>query len=214
MNYIIAIDGPAGSGKSTISKIISKKYNLLFLSTGKYYRALSYLFNKNKLNNIDENFIALVKSSEINLKDEQIFLNDENITNLITDDQIQNCISLISSNETIRDIVNDKIRVFSKNKSIIMDGRDIGTVVFPEADLKIYLTASSWVRAKRRKNELVQLGKRVNKLIIWFSIIKRDYKDKHRKIAPLKKAKDAIEISSTKFSIDQVVNEISKYIKR
>ncbi len=214
MNYIIAIDGVAGSGKSTVSKLLSKKYNLFFISSGKYYRAITYLYNKNNFHEINEDFINLVNETNIKLDNDSIYLNGEDISNQITDEMISNNISLIANNEIIRNIVNQKIREFSKEKDIIMDGRDIGTVVFPNANLKIYITASSWERTKRRKKELLELNKKVNIFSIWNSIVKRDYKDKHRKIAPLIKSKDAIKISSTKMSIEEVVNEISKHIKR
>lgn len=214
MSYIVAIDGPAGSGKSTISKILSEKYNLLFISSGKYYRALTYLFNKNNFKEINEEFIQQASNAKIDINDNKIFLNNNDITSKITDELVSNNISLISSHEQIREIVNEKIRDVSKKHDIVMDGRDIGTVVFPNANLKIYLTASSWQRAKRRKKELIAMDKNVGLFSIWKSIVNRDYKDKHRKIAPLKKASDAIVISSTKFTINEVIDKISKYIKR
>lgn len=214
MSYIIAIDGPSSSGKSTISKILSKKFNLFFISSGKYYRCLTYLYNHGNFNRVDEKFIDEARSSKITITDDKVFLNDIDVTNEITDDMISNNISLISNDKNIREIVNDKIRFFAKDNDVIMDGRDIGTVVFPNANLKIYLTASSVVRSKRRKLELENLNKNVSFISIWLSIIRRDYKDKHRKVAPLKKAKDSIVISSTKYSINEIVEKISHFIER
>lgn len=214
MNNVIAIDGPAGSGKTTISKEIARKYNFKFISSGKFYRAATYLFISNNFVEINEGFLKLLENANIYTDKTGTFLNGASIDGKISDADISSRISLISSNGKVREIINSKINALSNSEKIIMDGRDIGTVVFPNAKLKFFLTASPIKRAKRRVNELKSLGIKSSFIKILISVIKRDYNDKHRKIAPLKKAKDSIKISTSNKNIETIVKIISEYVER
>jgi len=209
---IIAIDGPAGAGKSTIAKELSKKFNFTYISSGKIYRSIAlYLSN----NNVDIKNRDLVKNEikNINISYENEFcLNDNPVENFINSDIISKLTSDISKFSFVRDFVQNIIEDVSKGKNIIMDGRDIGTKVFPKADYKFYLTASVEERANRRFKELKKKGLDVKYKAIYESIKDRDFNDTHRDISPLKKAKDAVVIDSNNKSIKEVVDEMSKYI--
>lgn len=209
---IIAIDGPAGAGKSTIAKELSKKFNFTYISSGKIYRSIAlYLSN----NNVDIKNRDLVKNEikNINIRYEnEFYLNDNPVENFINSDIISKLTSDISKFSFVRDFVQNIIEDVSKGKNIIMDGRDIGTKVFPKADYKFYLTASVEERANRRFKELKKKGLDVKYKAIYESIKDRDFNDTHRDISPLKKAKDAVVIDSNNKSIKEVVDEMSKYI--
>ncbi|MCI5840050.1 MAG: (d)CMP kinase [Peptoniphilaceae bacterium] len=209
--YIIALDGPSGAGKSTISKLISQKLNIEYLDTGAMYRAVTkyFLDNNIELENDDEIKNTLDKI-KITFESGDIYLNNENISDEIRTEEINSNVSFISSLKSIREFLVNEQRNISKNKSIILDGRDIGTVVFPNADYKFFLTASSDVRAKRRYDQDI-----TNETFeeIKSSIEKRDYFDSHREISPLKRACDAILIDSSNLTIEQTVNEIINVIK-
>jgi len=209
---IIAIDGPAGAGKSTIAKELSKKFNFTYISSGKIYRSIAlYLSN----NNVDIKNRNLVKNEikNINIRYEnEFYLNDNPVENFINSDIISKLTSDISKFSFVRDFVQNIIEDVSKGKNIIMDGRDIGTKVFPKADYKFYLTASVEERANRRFKELKKKGLDVKYKAIYESIKDRDFNDTHRDISPLKKAKDAVVIDSNNKSIKEVVDEMSKYI--
>ena len=215
MGYKIAIDGPAGSGKSTISKIIAKNNNLLFISTGYFYRSYAYLLQKKNLLNANwKEQKEFLEKQKIVIKDDELFINDICKTKDIKEDKISRLASDLSIKKEIRDFSKVAQQEIASKNDVILDGRDIGTVVMPDANLKIYLTASIKERAKRRVKELDSFSMKANYLSIWFSIFKRDWKDKHRKIAPLKKAKDAFVVKTNKKNIDQVVDEIQKLIKK
>ncbi|MDW7667592.1 MAG: (d)CMP kinase [Bacillota bacterium] len=209
---IIAIDGPAGAGKSTIAKELSKKFDFTYISSGKIYRSIAlYLHN----NNIDKNDKNLIKKEldKINITyKNEFYLNGNPVENLINTDLISKNTSDISKYSFIRDFVQKIIEKISQDKNIIMDGRDIGTKVFPNAEYKFYLTATVDERAKRRFKELKEKGLEVKYVDIYESIKDRDYNDTNREIAPLEKADDAVVIDSSNKSIKEVVDDMSQHI--
>ena len=209
MSYIIAIDGPAGSGKSTISKIVAKDLDFLFISSGQLYRICAYYFLESKLDEVNPEFIKKLNELKITYSDGNFLVNKQNLGDKLITNQVASKASFVATNNDIREFVNQTIRNVFQDKNIIMDGRDIGTVVFPNATLKIFLSASIISRVKRRKKELKEKNIANESFFkMFFAIWKRDRTDKHRKIAPLKKAKDAIKIDTSNKTIDQVVNEV------
>lgn len=212
--YKIAIDGPSSSGKSTVTKKIAEINNFTYISTGSYFRAFAYILIQNNLTKEKPKEMAdFLSDKKIIFDNDQVFYQDINITNLIKEIQISSLASKISQYQEVREIFKNKIQEFSKEKNVVMDGRDIGTVIMPDANIKIFLVASTWTRAKRRNQELKLLHKKTNFFLTYFSLLKRDLNDKYRKVSPLKKAKDAIKINTSHLSIDQTVNEIQKLIK-
>ena len=211
--YSIAIDGPAGAGKSTIAKTIAKKLEFIYVDTGAMYRAIALYFIRNNVNPEDE--AAINEASKkihvsISYQDgvQQVLLNDENVTGLIRTEEVGNMASKTSAYQTVRATLLELQRNLAKTADILMDGRDIGTHVLPDADLKIYLTASSAVRAKRRYDELVEKGVTADLGKIEEDIIVRDRQDMEREIAPLKQAEDAVLVDSSDMTIEQVVDTI------
>ncbi len=209
MSYIIAIDGPAGSGKSTISKIVAHDLNFLFISSGQLYRICAYYFLESKLDEVNPEFIKKLRTIKITYKDGNFLVNNENFGDKLITNEVASKASFVATNNDIRAFVNETIRTIFQDQNIIMDGRDIATVVFPNADLKIFLSASILSRVKRRKKELKEKAIANEPFFkMFYAIWKRDWIDKHRQIAPLKKAKDAIKIDTSKKTIDEVVNEV------
>ena len=212
---IIAIDGPAGAGKSTVTKLVAQKLNFLYLDTGAMYRALSWLFlNKNinyrnhlELTNCLKKVSIIFKT--INNTKQDIFINNICVTNEIRSQEITSLVSEIAKIDIIRDFLVDAQRKIGEKGGIVAEGRDIGSKVFPEAEVKIFLTATIEERAKRRKLELERAG---SENIIFEElkdkIAKRDYADSHRKNSPLLKSKDAYEIISDGYSIEEIVNQV------
>ncbi len=201
----IAIDGPAGVGKSTVAKILAKKFKLTYVNTGAMYRAIAYMLDKYK--NFD------LESAVIEFINNDIFVNKELVSDKIFNERIDKISSKISQDLKIRKILTDiQKNMVSKYDRIVMEGRDIGTVVMPNADFKFFLTASVEERAKRRYEQNRLKGIFINLKEIKDAIIKRDFEDMNRKNAPLKKAQDAIEIDTTNLSIDEVISKISEYI--
>ena len=214
-NPIIAIDGPAGSGKSTITKLIAKKLNLLYLDTGAMYRAISWLFKKEKINynkeselkKILDNISIIFKSNSISQQD--VFINNFCVTEAIRSQEISSIVSKISSIKKVREFLVNEQRKIGQSGGLVAEGRDIGTTVFPDAELKIFLTASIDERAKRRKSELERRGtEEIDFNQLRELIRQRDFEDSTRKISPLKKANDAIEILTDGYSINEVVEKI------
>lgn len=204
-NYIIALDGPSGSGKSTIANLLANKLKISYLNTGSMYRALTLYFLENNIKKSDNIDIEILKKINIDINEDKVFLNGKNVSQEIRDKEVTENVSWVSSIPVVREYLVEMQRKISKNKSIILDGRDIGTVVFPDAKYKFYLDASSFVRAKRRleQNEIDKSFEEIKK-----DIEKRDYLDSHREISPLKKAEDAIEIDSSDLTIDQTIEKI------
>lgn len=204
-NFIIALDGPSGSGKSTIANILAKKLKISYLNTGSMYRAVTLFFLENNIKKSDKIDIDLLRKINIDIKEDRVFLNEKDVSDKIRNKEVTENVSCVSSIFLVRKYLVDMQRKISQNKSIILDGRDIGTVVFPNAKYKFFLVASSEVRAKRRyeQNEIDKSLEEIQK-----DIEKRDYLDSHREISPLKKAEDAIEIDSSNLTIDETIEEI------
>ena len=209
MKKIIAIDGPAGAGKSTVSKIAAKKLGYTYIDTGAMYRAVALkIFESGKV--LTENFLADV-TEKINIElDEsaKVFVDGEEVTKKIRTPEVSKLASDVSKFGFVRKKLTDLQRDMAKRGSVIMDGRDIGTQVLPNADLKIFLTASLQERAKRRFEELTAKGQTVEISKIEEEIAARDKQDSERKIAPLKKAEDAILLDTTNLTVEEVVNKI------
>lgn len=206
----IAIDGPAGSGKSTIAKLLSKKLDFEYIDTGALYRAITYILSKEKIDINDKDKIDdIIRKSDFRFKNNNLFLNNVSIENEIRENIISKRVSEVAAKPYIRDMLNSIIKnIVEVSENIILDGRDIGTVVIPDADLKIYLDASPNIRAKRRFNELLEKDMNLNLAEIEKDIIRRDFLDSTREVAPLRKADDAITIVTDNLNIQQVVDKI------
>lgn len=217
MSYSIAIDGPAGAGKSTIAKLLAKELGYIYVDTGAMYRAMAVYFTQNSINPEDENAInSVVDNIDINIEYkegvQQIILNGENVTHLLRTEETGKMASKTSKYSAVRTKLVALQRELSKKTDVIMDGRDIGTVVLPDAFAKIYLTASADARATRRYDELKEKGENCDYEEIKADIISRDYEDMHREISPLKQADDAILVDTSEMNIEQVVDAIRNII--
>ena len=211
MSFVVAIDGPAGSGKGSITEIVAKKLGLECIDTGAMYRAFTYelLISSISLSDIEE-ITKVLEKTNIEFKNSEIFLNNLNVTNEIRSKNVTANVSAVSAIPQVREkLVNLQRKIASESNSIL-DGRDIGTVVFPNAELKIFLTASVKIRALRRYNELIAKDKNIDINEIEAEIEKRDKLDSSRETSPLIKAADAIEIDTSDLSIDEVANTILK----
>jgi len=213
MSYCVAIDGPAGAGKSTIAKEIAKKMQLIYVDTGAMYRAMALFLLRNHVS--PEDAAAIEKTcedAEIGIcyeKGQQVvYLNGENVNDLLRSEEVGKMASISSQIKSVRRKLVDLQRRLAETTDVIMDGRDIGTCVLPDADVKIYLTASSRVRAQRRFDELQEKGIACNFDEIEKDIIERDRRDMTREESPLKKAEDAIEVDTSDMSIEQVIATI------
>lgn len=214
MKISVAIDGPAGAGKSTIAKLVGKKYNLMYINTGAMYRAVAL---KSKENNLSPDNVTaicnLIDTMEMHFENDDLILNGENIQEKITMPEISSIVSAYASIPEVRVMLVKLQRDMSEKFDVIMDGRDIGTVVLKNASFKFFLTASAEERANRRYKELQERKVDCSYEQILNDIISRDYQDSNRITDPLKKADDAIEIDSTSLDINGVVNVINKYIE-
>lgn len=215
MRISVAIDGPAGAGKSTIAKLVAKKFGLMYINTGAMYRAVALVANENNVheNNI-ETLCNLIDDMEMKFENDDLILNGVNIQDKITMPEISSIVSKYASIKEVRERLVNLQRNMSKKFDVIMDGRDIGTVVLKNSNNKFFLTASPEARAKRRYDELTARNIEVNYNTILEDIQKRDYIDSNRAIDPLRKADDAIEIDSTNLSIEEVTEEICQLIKK
>ena len=216
---IIAIDGPAGGGKSTVAKIVAEKLNFRYIDTGSMYRSVAWKSLEKNTALGDEDAVADIASKiKIELvpgKDGQlVFVDGKNITDQLKVEEISRGAAIVAAQPMIREIMTTKQRKLGKQGKVVMDGRDIGTVVFPQADKKFFLDADPKERGRRRFIELKEKGqvKNTDLSTIIAQIVQRDHEDRSRKIAPLKQAKDAMLIDTTHLSVDQVAEEIIKII--
>ena len=211
---IIAIDGPAGSGKSTIAKLIAEDLELVYLDTGAMYRLVTLkALNDGILGNLDK-IIKMLDNLNIDIKENGFYLDKIDVSEEIRKPVVSENVSDIAAIREVREKMVDLQRKFSESKNVILDGRDIGTVVFPNADVKIFLVADAKERANRRYKELVAKGENVRIEEIYENILKRDEIDSTRKESPLKKADNAIEVDTTSKNIEEVKNEILNIVRK
>lgn len=215
MKLSVAIDGPAGAGKSTIAKILGKNFNLMYINTGAMYRAITVSALKNGISfeQVDE-LCKMTDALEMHFDGDKVIVDNEDISDKITLPIISQNVSNYASIPEIRERLVSLQRRIAEKYNVVMDGRDIGTVVLINADVKFFLTAAPEKRALRRYNELSSKGIEVQYDKILDEIIQRDYIDSNRKINPLRKADDAIEIDSSDMTIEEVVSTMGEYIKR
>lgn len=219
MSFNIAIDGPAGAGKSTIAKMIAKKENFIYVDTGAMYRAIGLYMLRN---GIDINDLTTVENAlpsvnvTISYEDgaQKVWLNGEDVSSVIRTQEVSNAASVTSSYPPVRAHLLMLQRKLAADFDVVMDGRDIGTVILPNADLKIFLTASSRVRAERRALENKEKGIPCDIDQIEKEIIERDERDRNREISPLRQADDAVLVDTSKMSIEEVVSHMDSLIDR
>ncbi len=213
----IAIDGPAGVGKSSVSFGVAQKMNYTLIDTGAMYRGVALVALENNIAFDDIKLIELIKKIKFSFKEKDnknlVFLDGRDITTLIRTPEISQAASSVAVNGDIRKILVDKQRELAKDFDIVMEGRDIGTVVFPDAEVKIFLTASVSERARRRYKDLLMKNPKITLEEIEKDIEKRDYQDSHRKESPLKKAEDGILVDTTTLNQDEVINLIVSIIE-
>lgn len=220
MNYNIAIDGPAGAGKSTIARMLAKELEFIYVDTGAMYRAMALYLMENGINAAEDDEIKKAcTDADITIEysngEQQVMLNGKNVNSLIRTEEVGKMTSDSSKNRHIREKMTHIQKELAKTKNVVMDGRDIGTFVLPDAFLKIYLTADSRERAKRRHLELKARGVESDIEEIERDIIARDEQDMNREISPLKKAEDAVLIDSTSLTADEVAEKIkSLFLER
>lgn len=216
--YSIAIDGPAGAGKSTIAKRLAKELGFYYVDTGAIYRTVAYFFDlwgvsPKDVDGIERYIDELTVSIEYDEDGSQhMIMNGMDVTGDIRTQDISQKASLVSAHAVVRDVLLDMQRDVAKRHNVIMDGRDIGTVVLPKADVKIFLTAEAEVRAKRRCDELLAKGQKAVYETVLKEIQQRDYQDTHRQIAPLKMARDSIKLDTSNLDIDGVIAEMKRII--
>ena len=219
MSMNIAIDGPAGAGKSTIAKRLAKQLGFIYIDTGAMYRAMGYYFAVKEGIDIKSEADVAAACPEVEVTiayengEQQVYVNGENLSGVIRTEQAGTMASTISVYPVVRAKLVESQQKLAENADVIMDGRDIGTVVLPNAQVKIYLTASSAVRAKRRFDELTAKGVECDIDAIEKDIIDRDYRDIHRETSPLRQAEDAVLLDSSNLDIDGVVAEMKKIIE-
>ena len=219
MAYSIAIDGPAGAGKSTITKRVAKELNFMYVDTGAMYRAMAVFFLRKGVDSKDEVAVSeSCKEAEVEIVYEdgvqQAILNGENITSLLRKEEVGKMASETAIYPSVRAKILDIQRNLAKGTDVIMEGRDIGTCVLPFATVKIYLTASVEARAKRRYNELIEKGETPDIEVIKADIEARDYADMNREHSPLKQAEDAVLVDSSEMGIDEVADAIVNIFKK
>ena len=210
MAFNIAIDGPAGAGKSTIAKQIAKKLSFLYVDTGAMYRSIALYMMRNQVDIYNEEAVSLIQYEG---EEQQVYLNDENVTSFIRAEEVGVVASVVSAYTKVRETLLKLQQTLAHSNNVIMDGRDIGTCVLPNADLKIYLTADARVRANRRYLELQKKGQDCNIDEIEKDIIDRDYRDMTREISPLQQAEDAVVVNTSNMNIEEVVNHIITLVK-
>ena len=215
---VISIDGPAASGKSTTAELLSNKLGFIHLNSGLLYRGITYLFLKENIINLNESSIDnFFLKNDFNLAGKnlnKVIWNSQNISQYLFMENINEAINDISNNHLIRNYLIDKQRILSFNKDIVCEGRDIGTVVFPDADFKFYLVATIESRSLRRYSELKINNRNITISSVTLNLINRDKNDINRRYSPLKKADDAVEIDTTNMSIDEQMKNLYKQIKQ
>ena len=214
MRISVAIDGPAGAGKSTIAKLVGKKFDLMYINTGAMYRAVALMAERNDVKPEEvEKLVKLVDTMEMHFENDDLILNGVNVQEEITMPEISAIVSNYATIPEVRAKLVELQRNMSEKYDVIMDGRDIGTVVLKDSKFKFFLTASAKERANRRFKELTERGLEVNYDEILSEIIRRDTIDSTREVDPLRKADDAIEIDSSNYNINEVTEIICNYIE-
>ena len=218
-NFNLAIDGPAGAGKSTIAKRLAKELNFIYVDTGAMYRAMALYFLRNGIEASDrERIEAACKDVDITMEykdgEQFVILNGEKVNDFIRTEEVGNMASASSVYKSVRLKLVELQQNLAKKENVVMDGRDIGTYVLPDADLKIYLTAGTKERARRRWTELKEKGQSADMDVIEQVIIDRDHRDMTREMAPLRQAEDAVLLDSSQLSVDEVVERILELYRR
>lgn len=217
MSFNVAIDGPAGAGKSTIAKQVAKQLGFIYVDTGAMYRAMALYLLRNNVDKEDQNAIGeICGGADISIRYESgeqiVLLNGENVNGLIRTEEVGNMASVSSANPRLREKLVELQKKLAAQTDVIMDGRDIGTCVLPNADVKVYLTASSKERASRRYKELMAKGQECDLAQIEADIIERDHRDMTREHSPLKQAEDAVLVDSSDMTIEEVVETICGFV--
>ena len=216
--YSIAIDGPAGAGKSTIAKRLAKELGYYYVDTGAIYRTVAYFLDLLGVSPKDVDGVQrYIDELTVNIEYDEdglqhMIMNGIDVTGDIRTQDISQKASLVSAHAVVREVLLDMQQDVARHHNVIMDGRDIGTVVLPDADVKIFLTASAEVRAQRRTEELLAKGQKANFEQILKEIKQRDYQDTHREIAPLKMARDSVKVDTSEMDIDEVVATIRQIV--
>ena len=218
MAYNVAIDGPAGAGKSTIAKIVAKEKQFVYVDTGAMFRALAIYFIRQGIKADEHDKIsASLSGADVTIEyingEQQVLLNGENVTPYLRTEEVGNMASASSVNGDVRNKMKELQQKLAATTNVVMDGRDIGTVVLPNAQVKVYLTASVEVRAKRRYDELIAKGQEADLEKIKKDIEERDYRDMNREIAPLRQAEDAVLVDSSYLTIEESAQAILSLIK-
>ena len=214
MKINIAIDGPSAAGKSTIAKLLAKKLNYSHLDTGAMYRCVGYQANRSNIDTNDASALAkMIDGMEIDFDSKgNVYINGEDVSSAIRQNQVSMLASSVSVHPEVRERLVAMQRKIAENKGYIMDGRDIGTVVLPQAELKVFMIASVEARAQRRYQEYISKGIEADYKEIYDDIEKRDYQDIHRSVSPLKKADDALELDTSDMTVEEVEEAIEKMI--
>ena len=216
--YSIAIDGPAGAGKSTIARALAKELGYYYVDTGAIYRTVAYFLDllgisPKDVDGVERYIDELTIEIEYDEEGKQhMLMNGMDVTDDIRTQDISQKASLVSAHAVVREVLLDMQRQVAREHNVIMDGRDIGTVVLPQATAKVFLTASAEVRAQRRTDELLAKGQKAVYAQVLKEIQQRDYQDTHRPIAPLKQAKDAVKLDTSDLSVDEVISQMKKII--
>ena len=216
--FSVAIDGPSGAGKSSVAKKIAENFKIMYLDTGALYRAIGYYFIRNNLDYkngkmVEENLNKISLDIKFSDGKQIMFINGEDVTSKIRTNEVSMAASAISSVKATREFLIDTQREIAKKNSVVMDGRDIGTVILPKADVKIFLTASLEERTRRRFEELNKVNNNIKYEEVFNQMREMDFNDTNRKVAPLRPAEDAVIFDSTKLEFEQVVSELTNIIK-